>query len=115
MAAAGAPTPDHEPASHQWRGRPTLSGLVRVGVVTVPAAAGFGAGVAVSRLLPRPTSVGAAVLSFVVVSAAMLAVVLLLTRAGRRLLPLAALLNLSLLFPDQAPKRRCVCAGWDQT
>ena len=31
-----------------------------------------------------------------------------LERAGRRLLPLAALLNLSLLFPDRAPKRFAV-------
>lgn len=108
MAAAGASTPDQEPASHRWRGRPILSALVRVGVVAVPAALGFGAGAAVSRLMPRPTSVGAAVLSFVVVTAAMLVVVLALTRAGRRLLPLAALLNVSLLFPDQAPKRFAV-------
>ena len=38
----------------------------------------------------------------------MLVTIIALERAGRRLLPLAALLNLSLLFPDQAPKRFAV-------
>jgi HD domain len=35
----------------------------------------------------------------------MLLTIIALERVGRRLLPLAALLNLSLLFPDRAPKR----------
>ena len=38
----------------------------------------------------------------------MLVTIIALERAGRRLLPLAALLNLSLLFPDRAPKRFAV-------
>ena len=38
----------------------------------------------------------------------MLVTIISLERAGRRLLPLAALLNLSLLFPDRAPKRFAV-------
>src|SRR5437660_1554043 len=41
-------------------------------------------------------------------SAAMVLVVIAVERVARRLLPLAALLNLSLLFPDQAPKRFAV-------
>jgi hypothetical protein len=38
----------------------------------------------------------------------MLVTIIAMERAGRRLLPLAALLNLSLLFPDRAPKRFAV-------
>jgi HD-GYP domain-containing protein (c-di-GMP phosphodiesterase class II) len=93
------------PAGHQWQRRPVLSALVRVSVVVVPAVAGIAAGVATTRILPRPNGFGAAVLSFAAVSVVMLVIIVALERAGRRLLPLAALLNLSLLFPDRAPKR----------
>jgi HD-GYP domain-containing protein (c-di-GMP phosphodiesterase class II) len=85
-----------------------LSKLVRFGVVAAPSAAGIGAGAALSRLLPRPTSVPRTLLWFTAVSAAMLLVILVVERAARRLLPLAALLNLSLLFPDKAPQRFAV-------
>ncbi len=47
-------------------------------------------------------------MSFAAVSLVMLVTIIALERAGRRLLPLAALLNLSLLFPDRAPKRFAV-------
>jgi len=93
------------PAGHQWQRRPVLSALVRVSVVVVPAVAGIAAGVAMTRILPRPNGLGPAALSFAAVSVVMLVVIVALERAGRRLLPLAALLNLSLLFPDRAPKR----------
>ncbi len=93
------------PAGHQWQRRPVLSALVRVSVVVVPAVAGIAAGVAMTRILPRPNGIGAAALSFAAVGVVMLVVIVALERTGRRLLPLAALLNLSLLFPDRAPKR----------
>jgi HD-GYP domain-containing protein (c-di-GMP phosphodiesterase class II) len=96
------------PAGHQWQRRPLLSLLVRASVVVVPALAGIAAGTIVSRLLPTPSGFGAAALSFSAVSVAMLVTIIALERAGRRLLPLAALLNLSLLFPDRAPKRFAV-------
>jgi putative nucleotidyltransferase with HDIG domain len=82
-----------------------LSALVRIGVVVVPAAAGIAAGTFLSRVLPHTTGVGPALLSFAAISSVMLVTIIGLERAGRRLLPLAALLNLSLLFPDRAPKR----------
>lgn len=58
-----------------------------------------------SRVLPPATGVGPTLLSFTAVSLVMLLTIMAMERAGRRLLPLAALLNLSLLFPDRAPKR----------
>jgi HD-GYP domain-containing protein (c-di-GMP phosphodiesterase class II) len=76
--------------------------------VVVPAAVGIAAGTAVGRVLPRPNGFAGAALSFATVSLVMLVTVIALERAGRRLLPLAALLNLSLLFPDRAPKRFAV-------
>jgi HD domain len=78
---------------------------VRIAVVVLPATAGIAAGAIVSRLLPHAPGFGSAVFSFAVTSLVMLVTIIALERAGRRLLPLAALLNLSLLFPDRAPKR----------
>jgi HD-GYP domain-containing protein (c-di-GMP phosphodiesterase class II) len=76
--------------------------------VIIPAGVGIAAGAVISRVLPRPDGFGAAALSFAAVSLVMLVTIIALERAGRRLLPLAALLNLSLLFPDRAPKRFAV-------
>ncbi|MGH3578030.1 MAG: HD-GYP domain-containing protein, partial [Mycobacterium sp.] len=102
------PTPEAAPTEHQWQRRPVLSLLVRAAVVVIPAVAGIAAGAVLSRVLPRPNGFAAAALSFVAVSAVMLVIIIALERAGRRLLPLAALLNLTLLFPDRAPKRFAV-------
>jgi HD-GYP domain-containing protein (c-di-GMP phosphodiesterase class II) len=76
--------------------------------VVVPAAVGIAAGAAMGRILPRPNGFAGAALSFATVSLVMLVTIIALERAGRRLLPLAALLNLSMLFPDRAPKRFAV-------
>jgi hypothetical protein len=71
--------------------------------VVVPAVAGIAAGSIVGRALPRAAGFGPAALSFAVVSLAMLVTIIALERAGRRLLPLAALLNLSLLSSPGTP------------
>ena len=82
-----------------------LSALIRVGVVLFPAVVGVGVGAAVSRLLPRPSGAGMTVVSFAAVAVVTVLTIVVVERAARRLLPLAALLSLSLLFPDRAPKR----------
>jgi HD-GYP domain-containing protein (c-di-GMP phosphodiesterase class II) len=102
------PTPDAVPAAHQWQRRPVLSLLVRAAVVVVPAAVAIAAGTAVGRVLPRANGFAGAALSFATVTVVMLVTIIALERAGRRLLPLAALLNLSMIFPDRAPKRFAV-------
>ena len=76
--------------------------------MVVPAAVGIAAGAALGRVLPRPNGFAGAALSFATVSLVMLATIIAVERAARRLLPLAALLNLSMLFPDRAPKRFAV-------
>ncbi len=106
--ATPKPAPDAAPPGHQWQRRPVLSLLVRAAVVVIPAAVGITAGAAMTRVLPRPDGFAAAALSFAAVSVVMLVTIIAVERAGRRLLPLAALLNLSLLFPDRAPKRFAV-------
>ena len=102
------PAPERPKQSGAWRRRSALSRLLRVAIYATPIAAGILTSLILSRLLPRPRGVAEIVFWYVFISAAMLAVVLTIERAARRLLPLAALLNLSLIFPDKAPKRFAV-------
>ena len=82
-----------------------LGTLVRMVALFVPVAASVAAAAVLSRLVPRPSGLFRTAgwwLMIAVVSTLVLAAV---DRAARRLLPLAALLRLSLLFPDRAPSR----------
>ena len=88
-----------------WRAQPGRALLVRAAVIILPMVASFATAHFVSGVLWHPSSL-AGFLVFV----AQLAVVgstaaLLSERALRKLLPLAALFNLTLVFPDHAPSR----------
>ncbi|MHB8718445.1 MAG: HD-GYP domain-containing protein [Candidatus Dormibacteria bacterium] len=91
-----------------WQRRPVLSVALRALVVGGPAAGSFLIGVALAHWLPRATGVATAVIWAAVLAAVSLLTLVLFERAARRLLPLAALLNVSLLFPDRAPARFAV-------
>lgn len=56
-------------------------------------------------LLPRPATIFGIVLAWLALAAAALATLWLVERLARRLLPLSYLLDLSLLFPGEAPDR----------
>jgi hypothetical protein len=62
----------------------------------------------ISHLLPRASGAFTAVFWIVIVAVGSLLTLVVFERAARRLLPLAALLNVSLLFPDKAPARFAV-------
>jgi putative nucleotidyltransferase with HDIG domain len=87
--------------SRLWREHRLLAAAVRAVVVVAPFAASVAAGLAVGAAVPARGTLAwwAAVLA---VSTVCMAAV---DRLGRRLLPLAVLLDLNLLFPDQAPSR----------
>jgi HD-GYP domain-containing protein (c-di-GMP phosphodiesterase class II) len=91
-----------------WGRRPALSRALRVAVFAGPIAGSFGVAALLSHVLPRADSVGTRVLWIVVIVVASLVTLVALERAARQLLPLAALLNLSLTFPDKAPARFAV-------
>lgn len=74
-------------------------------MLLIPLAAGFGAAVLVSRLLGHPDGVGPTILFWAAVIGASIVAVVITDSQARRLLPLAALLRLSLVFPDKAPSR----------
>ena len=91
-----------------WSGHPVLSRLVRFVVVAVPIGAAITTGSLVSRVWHPPIGFGAIVAWWSVVAAASTVVMVLVDRLARRLLPLAMLLRLSLVFPDRAPSRYAV-------
>src|ERR1700730_10791454 len=106
-SSAGRPPTDSGEGG-QWRRRATLSRLLRVAVFLVPVLAGLAASILFSRLIPRPNGLTPVILWYVALGAGILLVTLAFERGARRLLPLAALLNLSLIFPAQAPNRFAV-------
>jgi hypothetical protein len=73
--------------------------------MVAPVTAGATAAIELSRLLPSSSSLAATVLRVLFVAGASTAIVFAVDRAARRLLPLAALYRLSLVFPDHAPSR----------
>jgi hypothetical protein len=60
---------------------------------------------AASRIVERPSGLAGTILWWISISATATAVMVLLDRILRRFMPLAALLELSLVFPDHAPSR----------
>jgi HD-GYP domain-containing protein (c-di-GMP phosphodiesterase class II) len=91
--------------AHRWRRRPTLSGLLRVFIVLAPVAFGVSVGLLVATALPHPPDFWARMAwSAAVMTASTLALVV-AGRLVRRLLPLALLLRVGLVLPDEAPRR----------
>ncbi|MDP8975577.1 MAG: HD-GYP domain-containing protein [Actinomycetota bacterium] len=82
-----------------------LSTLVRAAVLAVSLAAATLSAVVATWLLPRPYTVTASLLWWLAVIAISTLVMLGVHRVARRLLPLAQLLNLAIVFPDKAPER----------
>jgi putative nucleotidyltransferase with HDIG domain len=91
-----------------WRPRPLAAFTVRLVARLLPLLASIASTAVLVRLVPRPTGVTAAVLWWAGVFVGASVVLLAVDRAARRLLPLAAMLQLSLAFPDQTPSRLSV-------
>jgi hypothetical protein len=92
-------------SSTSWKGHPRLAYLLRVVILLFPIAASLVVTFVVSRVWPAPEDLGPLVAWWVALSVIGMAVCLVVDRLGRRILPLAALLKLALVFPDQAPSR----------
>jgi putative nucleotidyltransferase with HDIG domain len=101
MSAGTAATP-HDAAA-RWRARPVWAGTLRLLVVAVPVATGIGIAAVASRILDHPRP-GTAPWWACVLAASTVATTV-VAAGARRLLPLAALLKLSLAFPDHTPSR----------
>ena len=88
-----------------WGDNPRAALVVRALVYSAPLAVAFFATWLVTRWWPAPESGIEAILRFVALAAMAMTVGAATDNIARKFLPLAALLRLSLVFPDQAPSR----------
>jgi hypothetical protein len=88
-----------------WPGRPALARLVRAAVFLGPLLASLLVTAALSRLFPAPPGTGARIAWWSALLLLATGTVWATDRALRRLVPLAALLEMSVLFPGRAPSR----------
>lgn len=91
-----------------WRRRPVLAASVRMAVFVVPILAALTVSILISRALPDPRGTGPLMLWWVCLIAGMVITTVAVERICRGALPLGALLNIALLFPDRAPSRFAV-------
>src|SRR5919108_860044 len=98
------------PIEQRWRPRPLLSLALRLASVLVPAAAGAASAYGFVAAIPNPGGVAIVPWAFGLVLASTVSTAL-AERLGRRFLPLAVLLRLSLVFPDRAPARFAMARG----
>jgi putative nucleotidyltransferase with HDIG domain len=90
----------------RWVGRPWVAGLVRAFVLVAPIVASVIFVHVASQLVAPPSGSTVLYVAWWVGLSALATVVLIgIDRVTRRLLPLAALLKLALVFPDEAPSR----------
>jgi len=94
------------PESDRWSARPALARLLRVTAFMLPIVSSVGVVYTATRFVAPPADSFVRYLAWWAgLSAAATLVLLVVGRLSRRLLPLAALLRLSLVFPDGAPSR----------
>jgi putative nucleotidyltransferase with HDIG domain len=88
-----------------WRGHPLAATAIRLVAFTTPVLAAVAWSAALSRLIASPRDMPGRGAWLVGMLATSTAVLFATERVARRLLPLAALLKLSLVFPDHVPSR----------
>jgi putative nucleotidyltransferase with HDIG domain len=94
----------------RWRPRPLLSFALRLVSVLVPAAAGAASAYLFVVAVPAPDGIVLIPWAVGLVVSSTIATAL-AERIGKRFLPLAMLLRLSLVFPDRAPSRFAMARG----
>lgn len=107
MSGPGVQTTDERgEGDARWHARPLLAGLLRASALLLPLGASVAFVWEASRLVPPPSdSLGSYVGWWLGLSIGATLILTAVGRVTRRLLPLAALLRLSLVFPDGAPSR----------
>ncbi len=91
--------------TNRWRQRSAVAAIVRAGIFCVPVAGSITTAWGVQRALPPASGWADRAWHLGILVAVSTVVLLLVDRTGRRLLPLATLLDLNMLFPDRAPSR----------
>jgi len=91
-----------------WKSRRFLAALVGTAIVLFPVLLAIGSSLVFAELIARPPSGLALLLWWVAALAISTLSYTLASRVARRALPLAALLKMTLVFPDRAPTRMSV-------
>ncbi len=94
-----------EQTASRWERRPWAARLLRATVLVVPIVASIVAGYLLTALLPTVAGRWPSIGRWLGITALSTVVLVFTDRFARRLLPLARLLDLTLLFPDRAPSR----------
>ena len=94
----------------RWRPRPLLAFALRLASVLVPAAAGAASAYVFVATVPPPGDLALIPWAVALVALSTVATAF-AERIGKRFLPLAVLLRLSLVFPDRAPSRFAMARG----
>jgi len=89
----------------RWRGRPVLARVLSTVIFLAPIAVSVGVASIVATSLPHPVGVTRTIFWWAAVLGASTLALYGTERAARRFLPLAALLKMTMLFPDKAPSR----------
>lgn len=92
-------------AGRRWRSRPLLAAGLRALALLIPAACALASTMLLSAGVPTPDSLAVRLGWWAILLAVSTVVALATERQTRRLLPLALLYKLTLLFPDEAPSR----------
>ncbi|MBA3843753.1 MAG: hypothetical protein H0X39_14270, partial [Actinobacteria bacterium] len=105
-STAAATVQVQEMPAARWAGHPNQARALRVGLYLAPLVGSIVFVHFASQVVPAPTGSLMLFLAWWVgLSLLATGVLVLVDRVMRRLLPLAALLKLSLVFPDEAPSR----------
>ncbi len=90
---------------NRWESRPIAAAMTRALVFLIPLVLGAGVGLTVASLLPAPAGPLQNFAWWVLVISTATLTATFVDRHSRRLLPLGWLLEMTMLFPDQAPSR----------
>ncbi len=90
---------------HAWAARPVLATVVRVTAILIPVLCGVAAVQVGARLSGRPSTDAGFIAWFIALGLLACVVMRVVELGSRRLLPLAMMLRLSLVFPDHGPSR----------
>jgi HD domain len=97
-----------ERETSRWQRRPVAAVALRTAIVVVPIAIATVVGLLVGRSIGGGGGSSSEIMRVGAAAAASILAIVLMERLVRRFLPLATLLRLSLVFPDQAPSRFAV-------
>jgi HD-GYP domain-containing protein (c-di-GMP phosphodiesterase class II) len=95
-------------AEHRWKSHPWLARVLRLAMLVVPFVCSIVAAMILAQSLPAADRLWTKIARFVVIAALSTLVLFGVDRLVRRLMPLARLLDLTLVFPDKVPSRYSV-------